>query len=106
MSLTAWPSLLPRRAANGRTDMSDTIKLSSVSLDCPDATELAAFYAEITGGTVVYRDAGWATVDGPGGRIDWPALLPGDEMTSWLVPDPREKTLRINPPRRLSTSCG
>ena len=43
---------------------------------------------------------------GPGGRIDWPALLPGDEMTSWLVPDPREKTLRINPPRRLSTSCG
>jgi hypothetical protein len=65
--------------------MSDTIKLSSVSLDCPDATELAAFYAEITGGTVVYRDAGWATVDGPGGRIDF-QTAPGYTPPAW--PDP------------------
>jgi hypothetical protein len=30
--------------------MSDSIKLGSVALDCPDAGLLAAFYAEITGG--------------------------------------------------------
>jgi hypothetical protein len=29
--------------------MSDSIRLSSVAIDCPDAGELAAFYAGITG---------------------------------------------------------
>jgi hypothetical protein len=28
--------------------MSDTIRLSSVALECPDAGRLAAFYAQIT----------------------------------------------------------
>lgn len=37
-----------------------------------------------------------------GGRIDWAALLPDDELTGWLVPDSQAKTLRF----RLSTSCG
>lgn len=51
--------------------MSDSIKLSSVAVNCPNATELAAFYAEITGGSVTYSHPTWATMAGPGGRIDF-----------------------------------
>jgi hypothetical protein len=50
--------------------MPGSITLISAALDGPDAGALAAFYAEITGGTVIYDDGSWATVDGPGGRID------------------------------------
>jgi hypothetical protein len=32
--------------------VSDSIKFGGVTLDCPNAGELAAFYAEITGGAV------------------------------------------------------
>jgi hypothetical protein len=60
--------------------MSDSIRLSSVALDCPDARELAAFYADITGGRVVVAGDGWATVDGPGGRIDFLCLTTWDEV--------------------------
>jgi catechol 2,3-dioxygenase-like lactoylglutathione lyase family enzyme len=65
--------------------MSDSIRLSSVAIDCPNAGELADFYADITGGTVTFRSDAWATVDGPGGRIDFqtdPAYVP----PTW--PDP------------------
>jgi catechol 2,3-dioxygenase-like lactoylglutathione lyase family enzyme len=65
--------------------MTDTIRLSSPTLNCPDAERLARFYAEITGGKIVYVDPVWATVDGPGGRIDFqtdPAYVP----PTW--PDP------------------
>jgi hypothetical protein len=65
--------------------MSDTIKLSSVALDCPDPAKLAGFYAEITGGMVTYLDAQWATVKGPGGRIDF-QTAPGFTPPTW--PDP------------------
>jgi catechol 2,3-dioxygenase-like lactoylglutathione lyase family enzyme len=65
--------------------MSDSIRLSSVALDCPDAGKLAAFYAEITGGEVTYLDEVWATVKGPGGRIDF-QTAPGYLPPSW--PDP------------------
>jgi hypothetical protein len=34
--------------------MSDSIKFGGVTLDCPHVGELAAFYAEITGGEVGY----------------------------------------------------
>jgi hypothetical protein len=51
--------------------MSNSIKLISAALDCPDVGALAAFYAEITGRNVIYDDGRWATVDGPGGRIDF-----------------------------------
>jgi catechol-2,3-dioxygenase len=51
--------------------MSDSIKLSSVAINCPDAGNLAAFYADITGGKVTFLDETWATVKGPGGRIDF-----------------------------------
>ncbi|TCO48508.1 hypothetical protein EV646_104330 [Kribbella antiqua] len=65
--------------------VSDRIRLSSPTLNCPDAVALATFYAEITGGRIVYVDPVWATVDGPGGRIDFqsdPAYVP----PTW--PDP------------------
>lgn len=65
--------------------MSDSIRLSSVTVDCPNAPELAAFYAEITGGTVVSRSEAWATVNGPNGRIDF-QTVPGYRPPTW--PDP------------------
>ena len=55
------------------------IRLSSPTINCPDAVALAGFYAQITGGRVVYTDPVWATMDGPGGRIDFqtdPAYVP------------------------------
>lgn len=61
------------------------IRLSSPTINCPDAPALGRFYAQITGGKVVYTDPVWATVDGPGGRIDFqsdPAHVP----PTW--PDP------------------
>jgi hypothetical protein len=61
------------------------IRLSSVTLDCPDAGKLAAFYAEITGGTVTFRHELWATVNGPGGRIDF-QTAPAYTPPKW--PDP------------------
>jgi len=48
--------------------MSDAIRLSSVTLNAPDAIALARFYALITGGTA-RGDAGWATVTGPNADI-------------------------------------
>jgi len=65
--------------------MSDSIKLSSVAIDCPDAGRLAAFYADITGGKVTFRHETWATVNGPGGRIDF-QTAPGYRPPTW--PDP------------------
>jgi hypothetical protein len=65
--------------------MSDTIRLSAVALECPDAGKLAAFYAEITGGEVTYLDGAWATVKGPRGRIDF-QTAPGYTPPTW--PDP------------------
>ena len=65
--------------------MSDSIKLSSVALDCPDAGKLAAFYADITGGKVTFLHEAWATVNGPGGRIDF-QTVPGYMPPTW--PDP------------------
>jgi catechol-2,3-dioxygenase len=65
--------------------MSDSIKIGSVALDCPDARKLAAFYAEIIGGTVAYADEDWAVVKGPGGRLDF-QTAPGHQPPAW--PDP------------------
>ena len=65
--------------------MSDSIKLSSVAVNCPNAGMLAAFYAEITGGTVTFLHEAWATVNGPGGRIDF-QTIPDYMPPTW--PDP------------------
>ncbi len=48
--------------------MSDTIRLSGVTVNAPDAIALARFYAVITGG-VVKGNSHWATVTGPNGDI-------------------------------------
>jgi hypothetical protein len=54
---------------------------------CPLAKErsLAAFYADITGGKVTFLHGGWATVNGPGGRIDFQTVS-GYTPPTW--PDP------------------
>lgn len=50
--------------------MSDAIRLSSITVNCPDARALASFYAEITDGEVTFSHPAWATVITSGGRID------------------------------------
>ncbi len=65
--------------------MTDSIRLSSVAVNCPDSGALAAFYAEITGGRVVIANEEWATVDGPGGRIDFQSV-PDHVPPTWPVP--------------------
>jgi hypothetical protein len=62
--------------------MSDSIRFCSVALDCPDAGQLAAFYAEITGGRITFLHDAWATVRSPGGRIDF-QTAPGYKPPSW-----------------------
>lgn len=65
--------------------MSDAITLSGLTLDCPDARHLARFYAAITGGTVSFANDAWASVDGPGGSIEF-QTVPGYRPPRW--PDP------------------
>jgi hypothetical protein len=48
--------------------MSDTIRLSGVTVNAPDAIALGRFYAVITGG-VAKGDSHWASVTGPNGDI-------------------------------------
>jgi len=47
--------------------MSDSINFGGVTLDCPNAGELAAFYAQITGGEVTVPGESWAMVTCPSG---------------------------------------
>jgi hypothetical protein len=67
--------------------MSESIKLLSVALDCPDAGQLAAFYAGITGGEVIFCDDSWAVVQAPGARIDFQTAA-GYVPPAWPDPDP------------------
>ncbi|SHM00310.1 VOC family protein [Actinacidiphila paucisporea] len=61
-------------------------RLSAVVLDCPDPAALAAFYAELVGGTVEVEDETWVELN----REDGPALsfqlAPGHRAPEW--PDP------------------
>jgi catechol-2,3-dioxygenase len=63
----------------------NTIRLSSVTLNCDDAQVLADFYARITHGEVTFCRGGWATVATPGGRIDMQAVE-GYEPPQWPGP--------------------
>jgi hypothetical protein len=54
--------------------LSSSIRLSSTTVNCPDPSALAGFYAEITGGEVTFADPEFATMKGPGGRIDFQAV--------------------------------
>ena len=65
--------------------MSDAITLSGVTLDCPDARELAEFYAAITGGTVSFANDSWATLETSAGNIEFQSV-PGYQPPRW--PDP------------------
>ncbi len=65
--------------------MSDSIKLSSPAINCPDSAKLAAFYADITGGEVTVFDDAWAMVTGPGGRIDF-QKVPDFTAPTWPEP--------------------
>ncbi len=62
--------------------MNDAIRLSSVTVDCPNARHLAEFYADITGGRVTHHGEQWASVQGPGGRIDF-QTVPGYTPPTW-----------------------
>jgi hypothetical protein len=73
------PEAGPHRQGDG---MPASIRLASVTLDCPDAGRLAAFYAEITGGTVTNLGEHWATVVGPNGRMDFQTVS-GYTPPSW-----------------------
>ena len=66
--------------------MPNTIRLSSVTLNCDDAQVLADFYAQITHGDVTFCRGGWATVATPGGRIDMQAVE-GYERPRWPGPE-------------------
>lgn len=65
--------------------VSDAITLSGVTLDCPDARQLATFYTVITNETVSFASDSWATVEGPGGSIAF-QTVPGYQPPRW--PDP------------------
>jgi hypothetical protein len=62
--------------------VTDEIRLCAVALECPDARELAAFYAAITGGRITFSNSQWATVRCPGGRLDF-QTAPGYVAPSW-----------------------
>jgi hypothetical protein len=47
--------------------MSDSIKFGGVTLDCPHPGELAAFYAQLTGGEVTVSAPHWAMTTCPDG---------------------------------------
>jgi catechol 2,3-dioxygenase-like lactoylglutathione lyase family enzyme len=47
-------------------------QLRSTVLDCPEPAELAAFYAELLGASVVQRDDDWVSIeDGQGRRVSF-----------------------------------
>ena len=60
--------------------MPDSIKLSSMTLDCPDRREAGSVLRRDHRGEVIFLNEAWATVDGPGGRIDFqtPRLCAAD----------------------------
>lgn len=62
--------------------MSTSLRLGSVTVNCPDATSLAGFYAAITGGRVTFSHPSWASMVGPGGRIDFQTVA-GFSPPAW-----------------------
>ncbi|MBY8876905.1 VOC family protein [Actinacidiphila acidipaludis] len=61
--------------------------LGSVVLDCHNPTALAAFYAELVGGTIsVEEDGSWVDLEREGGQRLSFQLAPGLKPPAW--PDP------------------
>jgi hypothetical protein len=63
--------------------MSDSIKFGGVTLDCANAGELAAFYAEITGGVVTVPGDSWALMTCPDGSVICFQGAPGYSPPTW-----------------------
>ncbi|WP_327290858.1 VOC family protein [Streptomyces sp. NBC_01198] len=61
-------------------------RLSAVVLDCPDPAALAAFYAELVGGTVEADDGTWVDLDRADGQKLSFQLAPAHRAPVW--PDP------------------
>ncbi|OIJ90166.1 VOC family protein [Streptomyces colonosanans] len=61
-------------------------KLGAVVLDCPDPRALAAFYAEVLGGTVE-GDGEWAELKAGDGRSLAFQAAPGHVSPKWPAPD-------------------
>jgi catechol 2,3-dioxygenase-like lactoylglutathione lyase family enzyme len=60
-------------------------RFSGVALECRDPHTLAAFYAALTGWTVVYESDTWLAL-GPSADADWHLsfqLAPGHEPPTW-----------------------
>ncbi|CAN5737982.1 VOC family protein [soil metagenome] len=52
--------------------MSDQVRFSSVTFACPNPAELAAFYADLTGGDVTFiHESEWASVRCPGAKLEF-----------------------------------
>jgi len=60
--------------------------LGAVVLDCPDPKSLAAFYAELVGGTVDAEDETWVDLNRDGGQRLSFQLAPDHRAPVW--PDP------------------
>lgn len=86
--------------------MSDSIRLSGVTVNAPDALVLAQFYAEITGG-VARGTSDWAAVTGSNGSIgfqqvedfrspEWPgSVVPMQLHIDFLVDDLEAAGMRV-----------
>ncbi|MET9898098.1 VOC family protein [Streptomyces sp. NPDC006446] len=61
-------------------------KLGAVVLDCPDPRALAAFYAEVLGGSVT-GDGDWTDLELPGGRTLAFQAAPGHVPPRWPASD-------------------
>ncbi|BBA97716.1 hypothetical protein RVR_3596 [Actinacidiphila reveromycinica] len=74
--------------------------LGAVVLDCPDPASLAAFYAELVGGTVDAEDSTWVDLNREGGQRLSFQLAPEHRAPAWPDPErPQQFHLDIAVPR-------
>jgi len=74
--------------------------LQAVALDCPDPRALAAFYAQVLGGTVDEEDESWVELDcGPGARVAFQKVA-DHRPPAWPDPaHPQQLHLDVSVPR-------
>jgi catechol-2,3-dioxygenase len=74
--------------------------LGAVVLDCPDPKALAAFYAELVGGTVDAEDDTWIDLNREGAQRLSFQLAPAHQAPGWPDPErPQQFHLDIAVPR-------
>jgi catechol-2,3-dioxygenase len=75
-------------------------RLGSVALDCPDPAALAAFYAELVGGTVQADDEEWVDLEREGGQRLSFQRVAQYRAPAWPDPErPQQMHLDISVPR-------